>query len=228
MGEASATLAAGERLLSAVSEPVGSQHALQTEAQLTLGALEGLLVGVQALVPQQLSPLAEVPATLSTPERLLPAVHSAVLGEFALFREALAALPAGEGSLSTVHMLVECQQAAQLEALVTLQAPEGLFSHVHPGVAGELGPGREGHVAFGAREQPLPGGAALGGRRAPLQVAMLLTHWTWAWLLSPVHTAELGLLTEGPVAFPMGQWPLLARLALVSLHAVLQEKALVT
>lgn len=57
---------------------------------------------------------------------------------------------------------------------------------------------------------------------------MLLTRWPWGWLLSRVHTAELGLLTEGPVTFPMGQWPLLARLALVSLHAVLQEKALVT
>lgn len=43
-----------------------------------------------------------------------------------------------------------------------------------------------------------------------------------------MHTAELGLLTEGSVAFPTGGWPLLAGLALVSLHAVLQDKALVT
>lgn len=41
-----------------------------------------------------------------------------------------------------------------------------------------------------------------------------------------MHTAELSLLT--PVAFPMGHWPLLTGLTLVSWYTALWEKALVT
>jgi hypothetical protein len=57
VGEAPATLLAGEWPLSAVLELVGSQHAFQAEAQLALRALKRLLVCVhQSLVLQQLSP----------------------------------------------------------------------------------------------------------------------------------------------------------------------------
>lgn len=62
----------------------------------------------------------------------------------------------------------------------------------------------------------------------PLPAAVLLTSRAQAWLLPRVHTAKRGLLPEGPVAFPTEDWPLLDGLALVSLHAVLQDKALVT
>lgn len=43
-----------------------------------------------------------------------------------------------------------------------------------------------------------------------------------------MHTAEPGLLTEGPVALSREDWPRPAALALVSLYAGLGEKARVT
>lgn len=156
-------------------------------------------------------------------------MHSGVLGEFALFAERLATLPAGEGSLSTVHTLVDLQQATQAEALATLQAREGHLPLVHPAVAGELGPGREALVTGRAKEWPLSGRAAREDTlHAPHRVAALLKRQAWAWPLSRVHTAEPGLLTEGPVALSREDWPRPAALALVSLYAGLWEKAHVT
>lgn len=228
VGEASAALGAGERPLPAVSQPVGSQQALQAEAQRALRALEGLLVRVQPLVPQQLSPLAEAPATVGAPERLLPAVDSAVLGESALFGEALVTLAAGEGPVPTAHALLDPRRAARAEAPVTLQAWEGLFSRVPLAVAGELGLGTEAHVVLCAREWPPPGGAALESLLAPPQVAVLSASGARAWLFSRAHTAKLGLHGDSPAAFPAKDGPPHAGLALLSLPAVLREKALVT